>query len=124
MTRDALADRIITYSDALAGFSLVNALAFLVTLSDPDIRCSIASIATFVIVSNLLIPVGISAGLVALRRYERRLRPADAQDELVERFWNVAQTVRFTLVWAVAVFVAVGSWAATRDTACVEILAR
>lgn len=118
MTRDALADRIITYCDALAGFSLVNALAFVVTLSDPDIRCSIARIAGFVIGANLSIPVGVTAALVALRRFERRLRPTDGQDAVVERFWLFAQRVRLTLVWLVGLFVAIGAWAATRDPAC------
>jgi len=118
MTREVLADRIITYCDALAGFSLVNALAFVVTLSDPDIRCSIARIAGFVIGTNLAIPVGITAALVALRRYERKLRPKGSQDETVDRFWDAAQVIRMTLVWLVALFVAIGSWAATRDPSC------
>jgi len=121
MTREALADRIITYCDALAGFSLVNALTFVVTLSDPDIRCSIAQIAGFVIGANLTTPIGISAALVALRRYERRLRGGAGQDEEVERFWSLAQAIRMTLVWAVAIFVAIGAWAATRDTACAVV---
>jgi hypothetical protein len=47
MTRESLADRIITYCDALAAFSLVNALAFVIALADPDIRCSIARISGF-----------------------------------------------------------------------------
>jgi len=118
MTRDALADRIITYCDALAAFSLVNALAFVVTLADPDIRCSIARIGGFVIGTNLTIPAGITAALVALRRFERRLRPKDGQDPIVERFWALAQVIRLTLVWLVSLFVVVGAWAATRDPAC------
>ena len=89
MTREALADRIINYSDALAAFSMVNALAFVVTLAEPDIRCSIAQIAWFVAGANLSIAVLATAGLVALRRAERALRGGDFADPDVARFWRV-----------------------------------
>jgi len=118
MTKEALADRIITYSDALAAFSLVNALAFVITLAEPDIRCSIANIAVGAIVGNVLIAVAITVALVALRRFERSLRPAGSQDARVERFWRVVQTVRITLVWGVVVFASFGLWAATLDPTC------
>ena len=66
MTREALADRIITYCDALVAFSLVNALAFVIAMAEPDIRCSIAGISGFVIGLNLVILVVICAVLFAL----------------------------------------------------------
>ena len=66
----------------------------------------------------MAIPVGITAALVALRRFERRLRPTDGQDATVERFWALAQAIRMTLVWLVSLLVVLGTWAATRDPAC------
>ncbi len=119
MTRDVLADRVITYCDALAAFSLLNAFAFLVTLAEPDIRCSIATIATFVIAANLVIPLLITGGLILLRRFERSLHPPGSQDSTVERFWSYVQAFRIALVWAVALLVSFGVWAAAQDPACV-----
>ena len=119
VTREALADRLITYCDALAAFSLVNALAFLVTLGEPDVRCSIAGIATFVSVANLLIALVLSAGLVMLRRFERSLRPAAERDPAVERFWYFAQGLRLTLVWGSALLVVFGVWAGAQDPVCI-----
>ena len=118
MTREALADRVVTYSDALAAFSLVNALAFLVTLADPDIRCSIARIATFIVASNLVTASAVTVCLVALRRFERRLRSELPSDDTVERFWRFAQTVRIALVWLISVGVCFGTLAARLDPAC------
>ncbi len=118
MTREALADRIVSYCDALAAFSLVNALAFLITLADPDIRCSIAGIAAIVIGAIVMMSVLITGGLVALRRFERSLRPPDSQDPAIERFWRNTQVLRLVVVWVVALLVTFGSWAATQDPAC------
>ena len=118
MTREALADRIITYSDALVAFSLVNALAFVIAMAEPDIRCSIVRISGFAIGLNLVIPVALCAVLFALRRFERGLRPEEGRDPTVERFWGVAQTVRYGLVWMFTLFVVAGLWAATHDPSC------
>jgi len=118
MDRIALADRIINYCDALAAFSLVNAFAFVVTLADPDIRCSIAAIAGMVMTANIVIPILITAGLVGLRRLEQSLRSEEEADPEVERFWRRAQLVRLSLVWIVALGVIVGVGAATRDSSC------
>ena len=119
MTKDALADRIITYSDALVAFSLFNALAFIITLAEPDIRCSIASIVGPVIAANVLVAVAISIGLVALRRFQRSLREEAEEDERVERFWRWVQAVRLGLVWLFVVLVVFGLWATTHDPACI-----
>ncbi len=118
MTREALADRIITYSDALVAFSLVNALAFVIAMAEPDIRCSIVRIAGFAIGLNFVIPVILCAVLFALRRFERRLRPAEGSDPTVERFWGVAQGVRYALVCLFSLLVVLGLWAATHDPSC------
>jgi len=42
--RITLANRFVNYADAASVFPLVQAIAFSVALSEPDIRCSIADI--------------------------------------------------------------------------------
>jgi len=123
MTRETLADRVITYCDALAAFSLVNAFAFLVTLAEPDIRCSIARISTFVIGANLVIPLLITVCLVMLRRFERSLRESGSQDPAVQMFWSYVQVFRLALVWVVTGLVIFGVWAAAQDLACADAAA-
>lgn len=120
MKREAVADRIVTYSDALVAFSLVNGLAFLVALGEPDIRCSIAEIATMIFWINALVPVTATLLLIWLRGMERALRgPTD--DELVDRFWTLMGRARFVLVWFFAGIVSVGIFAATRDPRCLLV---
>lgn len=120
MNREALADRVITYSDALAAFSLVNALAFVITLAEPDIRCSIVNIAGPVACINITVAGLITAGLVMLRRFERSLRDEDDQEPRIERFWRYAHIVRIALVWSVVLLVTLGLWTATQDAACIS----
>jgi hypothetical protein len=121
MQADALADRIINYCDAVAAFSLVNALAFVVTLAEPDIRCSMAAIAGPVIAGHFLISACLTGLLVWLRGFERSLRPDAGNDERVQTFWRYAQRVRIGLVWFVAVFVSFGILGATLDPRCAAV---
>ena len=118
MNREALADRVITYSDALVAFSLVNGLAFLVALADPDARCSIAGISGYILVVNVFFPIAATLGLVALGRVERRLRKGTEVDEEVARFWRGVAIARFVLVWAFAAVVLFGVVGATQDPTC------
>lgn len=74
MNRQVLADRIISYSDAIVAFALVNGFAFVISLGDPDIRCSIARVSGVAIAMNLIFPIASSYALVWLRDFERRLR--------------------------------------------------
>ena len=121
MNRIALADRIINYSDALAAFSLVNALAFIVTLAEPEIRCSIVRITEAVIATNVIMAGLLTAGLIGLRRFELSLRadvPESERDDRVERFWRVVHALRIVLVWGVVTLVLIGLIAATHDPVC------
>ena len=118
MKREAVADRIVTYSDALVAFSLVNGLAFLVALGEPDIRCSIADIAGVILIINTAFPLASTLLLVWLRKYERLLRGDGPRDEMVGRFWSIVGRARFVLVWFFAAIVLLGVWASTKDTTC------
>ena len=53
MTAEALADRLVNYADAVTAFSVVNSLAFLVTLTEIDVRCSIAHLQGLVVGGQL-----------------------------------------------------------------------
>lgn len=121
MKREAVADRIVTYCDGLVAFSLVNGFAFLIALSEPDIRCSISRIAGTSIVVNIFFPLVSTFLLVWLRRYERRLRADEPVDELVSHFWNVVGVFRLVLIWFFAVVVLIGIASATQDPSCVAL---
>lgn len=132
--RHTLADRIVTYSDTVVAFALVNGLAFLITLGEPDIRCSIANVSSVAFMLNLLFPVFSSYALYWLRNYEYRLRSESCEeaeraetsprepDELVARFWRIAFVVRLTLIWIFAFIVIIGIYAATQDDRCLAPL--
>jgi hypothetical protein len=138
MNRLALADRIVTYSDTVVAFALVNGFAFLITLAEPDIRCSIANVSSIVTGLNLLIPVVGTYALVWLRRYQKRLEQDEVaaadeageassadpsvEDELVARFWRIAFVVRVTLIWVFGAIVILGIYGATQDERCAAIL--
>jgi hypothetical protein len=121
MDRQALADRIVAYSDTVVAFCAVNGFAFLIALGEPDIRCSIAEVGGLVGAINLAVPIASSLALRWLRRIELRLRTgdgADAHDEDVEAFWRVIVPVRHALVWLFAVLVLSGIVAAGFDARC------
>lgn len=123
MTRQALSDRIETYSDTVVAFALVNGFAFLISLGEPDIRCSIANVSLVAYALNLIVPMAGSYALFWLRSYQRALR-AEAEadeaeaDELVALFWRIAFGVRLVLIWLFAAIVILGIFAATWDTRC------
>jgi uncharacterized ion transporter superfamily protein YfcC len=141
MDRQALADRIVIYSDTVVAFALVNGFAFLISLGEPDIRCSIANVSGVASGLNVLVPVASSFALFWLRDYERSLRVepepgdesiaseeeaseaeasevAEEQDEVVARFWRIAFRVRLGLIWLFSTIVLLGIYAATFDTRC------
>ena len=123
MKRDALADRCLNYADALVAYSLVNGLAFLVALGEPELRCSIVAIAGFMVALNVILPTGSLFILRWLGRTEDRLRrPAEDESEepdaevvrVVRRF----RIVRHAMVWLIAAMVITGIVAATQDPTC------
>jgi hypothetical protein len=118
MKREAVADRIVTYCDALVAFSLVNGLAFLVALGEPDIRCSIVAISGAVFFVNVFFPIASTLLLLWLGRYERRLRVDEPVDDLVSGFWRSVGIFRLVLIWSFACFVLLGIWGATQDVSC------
>ena len=128
MTRQALADRIVVYCDTIVAFALVNGFAFVISLADPDIRCSIAAVASFTIALNALVPIIGTWALFWLRAYEARLRAVDeqaeddsaieAEDPLVVGFWRRLFVARLLLIWVFSAVVILGIVGATQDVNC------
>jgi hypothetical protein len=144
MDRQVLADRIVTYSDTVVAFALVNGFAFLITLGEPDIRCSIADVSYVAFAMNVLFPLVSTYALFWLRGYEQRLRAtpervSDAEsnlaggaaeagvetpiveDELVSHFWRIAFSIRLVLIWLFGLIVIIGIYGATQDGRCAGI---
>ena len=74
VTREAIADRLLNYADAAAAFSAVNALAFLVTLAEPEVRCTLVNVKWLVVSGQLLQGIGVGFVVVLLRRAEIEMR--------------------------------------------------
>ena len=100
MTREMLADRLVNYADAVAAFSVVNSSAFLLALTETEIRCTLAYVDWVVFIGQIAVGLGFTVAIVVLRRVEQRLRaseapaPADIQ-RLLGRFF----VVRIGVVW-------------------------
>ncbi len=118
MKREVLADRIVTYCDAIVAFSVVNGLAFLIALGEPDVRCSIGEIQSFMVAANLFFPVLGTVGLLWLRRFELRLRGGEIDDEMVASFWRRMHILRIVLLWVFAALVLSGITGTSFDPSC------
>ena len=70
----ALADRLVTYADALVAVAFVGTSGLGLALADPDSRADIARAAEWVVLSNIVFG-GVLSGLIHLfRRWELELR--------------------------------------------------
>ena len=118
MNRHALADRFVNYADAASVFPLVQAVAFSVALSEPDIRCSIAEIWTLVTLGNMIFAVVITVAIVVFRRAELALREGEEKDALVTAYLSKLQLGRFVIIWLSFCYVVFSAYTATLDVAC------
>lgn len=130
MKRDALADRCLNYADALVAYSLVNGLAFLVALGEPDMRCSIVRIAWGLVALNIALPLASTFILRWLAQVEQKLRegseatdaePDADDDDTAQHFLARLRTVRYTMVWLIGLMVIAGILAATQDARCLAL---
>lgn len=76
MTREDIADRLVNYADAAAAFSIVSSLALLGTLTQTDVRSSIASFKWIAICGYLSTSLAISIFVVVLHKAETKIRAA------------------------------------------------
>jgi hypothetical protein len=100
LTREALADRLVNYADAVAAFAVVNSLAFLLALTETEVRCSLAHLLWLVVTGQIVVGLAMTGAVVVLRRVELRLRAQDAPitvdiQQLLRNFF----LVRIAVVW-------------------------
>ena len=100
MTREALADRLVTYADAIAAFSIVNGLAFLLAITEREVRCSLVDGTTTVFVATLVSGAVLTAAVLFCRRVELRIRASlGAGDAEVHALLRGFQIVRIVVIW-------------------------
>ena len=118
MERAALADRFVSYSDALSVFPFVQTVAFSAALSDPDVRCSIAEIWLFLVLGNLVFALIISGAVALFRRSELALRSETETDPMVSTYLRRLHIARYVIIWAAFIYLAFSAYSATFDPVC------
>ena len=100
MTRDTLIDRLVSYADAVAAFAVVNSLAFLLALTETEVRCSLAHLLWLVVTGQIVVGLAMTGSVVALRRVELRLRAPDAPIPVdIQRLLRNLYLARITVIW-------------------------
>ena len=118
MTRDALADRFLSYGDAMAAFAMVQTIAFSIALAEPDIRCSIANVWPAVTFGNTLFTALVSVCLLLLRRMELAMRTQTAVDPMVASYLRRLHVGRYVVVWLALALSLLSVYSSTFDAAC------
>jgi len=119
MTREALADRLVNYADAVAAFAVVNALAFLVAITETEVRCSLAHLLWLVVTGQIVVGLAMTGAVVALRRIELRLRASDAPaPDDIQQLLHTFFIVRLGVVWLSVAVTAPLVRMALSDPAC------
>jgi len=114
----ALADRLVTYADALVAVSFVGMSGLTIALADPDIRCSLIRGVTPVAVANLASAGVVSLLLIVLRSWEAELRSGASPSARAATYSRRLHVARFVIVWLCVITAVVTLIAATRDPAC------
>lgn len=119
MTPGTLADRFVNYRDALAAFSVVNAMAFLIALTETEVRCSLPSSGGIFLLAFPIWAAVQSALLVACRRTETNLR-RDTVGEAAEvaRIQRILDVARHGVVWFAMLVAMVLAVVLARDPVC------
>ena len=113
-----LADRLVTYADALAAVSFVGTSGLSLALADPDVRCSLIHGVHMVAIGNFAFAGLMSALLLVLRHWENDLRsdePLSRKAEAISRRLHVA---RFVVIWLSTIGAVATMMAAGRDPTC------
>ena len=119
MTQEALADRLVNYADAAAAFSVVNAIAFVVTLTETEVRCSIAHLQSLVVGGQITFSLIVAVAVVALRHLECKVRrAADATTPIVESYLRGFFIARIVVIAASASFAVGLALMALTDPSC------
>lgn len=119
MTREALADRLINYADAVAAFAVVNSLAFLVALAEREVRCSLIDRLSLVVGGQLALSFVVMASVLLLRRSELKVRASSAPLAAeVSSYLRGFFLVRIAVIALATVFTVSMAILALTDTSC------
>ncbi len=101
MKREAIADRLVNYGDAIAAFSFVNSLAFLLALTETEVRCSMADLASFVYIGLAASAVIYTIAVVGCRRVEKRIRASEGEPpaEDIQSLLRAFFVARIVVIW-------------------------
>lgn len=118
MNHEVLADRLVNYADALAAFSVVNAIGFLVALSETDVRCSLADTRNFVIGGQIASSIIVALAVVLLRRSELKVRASTQLSSDIAGYLRTFFFVRLGIIAASTAFAVTSVMGALSDPSC------
>lgn len=95
----ALADRLVSYADAIVAVSFLGTSGLGIAIADPDTRTSIARAWAEVAIFNLVLPAVITLILLMLRRWEQDLRAELDESPKAARYSLRLHWARLFLVW-------------------------
>ena len=94
-----LADRLVNYADAITAVSFLGVSGLGIALADPDARSSIALVAEWVLISNILGALLFSALLIVLGRWETDLRADLPPAAKARRYSRYLHWGRLLVIW-------------------------
>lgn len=118
MNHEVLADRLVNYADAVAAFYVVNSIVFLVTLSETDVRCSLADTQNFVLGGQITFSLLVTLAVVALRRTELKIRASTELAPDIAGYLRAFFLVRLAVIAASTAFTVFAAFGAIADPAC------
>ncbi|MBW1884986.1 MAG: hypothetical protein JRJ58_15750 [Deltaproteobacteria bacterium] len=114
----AIADRLSGYADAIAAFSLVNALGFLAAVAELETRCSLAGNRVMVIVVLVALQILYGAAVVGLRRLEIGMREGLESSTRAIRFRRGFYQGRLIFITIVTLAMTITSWFTLNPSSC------
>ncbi len=106
----ALADRLVSYADAIVAVSFLGASGLGIAVADPDARASVSQAWREVAIGNLVMPLIVSAIILMLRRWELELRADLDTAPKALKIGRRLHVARLLIVWASGIQVAVLMW--------------
>ncbi len=116
----ALADRLVSYADALVAVSFVGMSGLSIALADPDVRCSIADGLVPIMAGNVIFASVVSYLLRTLRKWETDLRADSPLSTKAADYSRRLYSGRFVVVWFSAIAAVSALAAVTRDPSCLQ----
>jgi hypothetical protein len=95
----ALADRLISYSDAIVALAFIVSSGLGLSIADPDTRLTITDVAIGMIIGNAILGVVFSSLLAILRRWELDLRGDVPISEKYRRYSHRIYMARHVVIW-------------------------